>query len=38
VLTADGAVAQQRLALVQASAEALRWALSLLGIETLNAM
>lgn len=38
VLTADGAVARQRLALVQASARALQWALSLLGIETLDAM
>jgi arginyl-tRNA synthetase len=38
VLTADKPTAQQRLALVRASAEALRWALSLLGIETLDAM
>jgi arginyl-tRNA synthetase len=38
VLTADESTARQRLALVQASAEALRWTLSLLGIETVDAM
>lgn len=38
VLSANQEVAQQRLALVQASAEALRWALSLLGIKTIDAM
>lgn len=38
VLTANQSIAQQRLALVQAAAEALRWALSLLGIETIDVM